>query len=297
MGIKLILDTDIGTDVDDAWALALCLASPEIELLGITLVHADLETRARISLKMLRLAGRTDIPVFKGLSHTLTPGKRLVWQGHEGADTDFSDIAGLQASEGAVDFILDTVNRYPGEVIVSPIGPLTNVAEAIRREPDVAAKIRRFVIMGTNYVGDGVEPAAFEHNCCLDPVATKVVLESGIPATVVGLNVSKKVCVRRDEVRKLEGTPLGNYLAAMTYQYYSLIGRDYTWMHDPLAVSTIIDPSFVSFQPMRAQVLEDGRVAYFGNPSGPLCVSVDVRPEPFEVLLLERVGQLVRSSA
>lgn len=294
MPTKVILDTDIGTDVDDAWALAICLASERIELLGVTLVHADLDTRAKITLKMLKLAGRTDVPVYNGLSRTLTPGDKYIWQGHEGTDTDFSDIEGLSSREDAVDFILETVERYPGEVVLCPIGPLTNIAEAIKRDPEVMRKVKKLAIMGTTFTGEGPEEASLEHNSSVDPVATRIVIESGIPATIVGLNVTMQVAVRRDDVAKMRTSGFGNYLADMTDQYFCLCGRDLTYMHDPLAVATLIDPSVVTTRKMTGKVLDDGRVVWQSAPSNALGldVSVDVDAGGFEKLLLENIYKL-----
>ena len=292
MAVQLILDTDIGTDVDDAWALALCLASDEIDLLGVTLVHADLDVRARIALKMLKLARRADIPVYKGLSTPLTRGAAVHWGGHEGAGTDFSDIEGLSALDGAVEFIVDTVERHAGQVVVCPIGPLTNIAEAIRSSPDTMRKVTRLVIMGTTFDGEGPGCAAPEHNGCVDPAATKIVLESGIPATIVGLNVTTRVSVNREDSRRLQGSPLGDYLTAMTDQHYDLIGRDFTWMHDPLAVAALVDPSLVATRKMTAQVRGDGCVTY--TAEGPLDVCVDVDADTFEKLLLSRIHSLTK---
>jgi purine nucleosidase len=294
MPIKLILDTDIGSDVDDAWALALCLASDEIDLLGVTLVHADLDTRAKVALKMLKLAGRTDIPVYKGISDPLTDGAGCYWGGHEGTDTDFSDIAGLSASDGAVDFILDTISKHPGEVVVAPIGPLTNVGAAIRRDPETMRKVRRFAIMGATYEGEGSEKAGVEHNIRCDPAAAKIVLESGIPATVVGLNVTGKVVIRRDDLKSIKDTAFGGYLAAMTEQLYELWGRDYTFMHDPLAIATEIDPTLVTTRKMTAEGLGEGKVAFTSDEAGPLDVCVDVDAQRFEQLLQSRVCSLSR---
>ena len=292
MAVKLILDTDIGTDVDDAWALALCLAADEIDLLGVTLVHADLETRAKVALKMLKLAGRTDIPVYKGISDPLTQGIGRYWGGHEGTDTDFSDIAGLSADDGAVDFILDTVKRFPGEVVVAPIGPMTNIGAAIRRDPETMRGVKRFAIMGATYAGEGRENAAVEHNIRCDPDAAKLVLESRIPATVVGLNVTGRVVIRRDDLKPIEDTPFGGYLAAMTEQYYGIARRDYTFMHDPLAVATEIDRSLVTTRKMTAEALDAGKVAFASDENGPLDVCVDVDVEGFENLLRTRVRSL-----
>lgn len=292
MATKLILDTDIGTDIDDAWALALCLASPEIELLGVTLVHADVDTRAKIALKMLKLAGRTDIPVFKGLSFPLTEGLGVYWHGHEGTDTDFSDIAGLSARDGAVDFILDMIRKNPGEVVVAPIGPMTNIGAAIRKDGCTMRKVKRLAIMGATYEGEGRDKAAPEHNVRCDPFAARLVFQSGIPATVVGLNVTGRVVIRREDVHAIKNTRFGGYLAAMTEQYFGICGRDYTFMHDPLAIATEIDRSVVTTAKMTADVLDEGKVAFAADPGGSLDVAVDVDVRKFENLLRSRVRSL-----
>lgn len=294
MAVKLILDTDIGTDVDDAWALALCLGAEEIELLGVTLVHADLEMRSKIALKMLKMAGRLDVPVYKGISNTLTQDGKLYWPGHEGKNTDFSDVEGLAAREGAVEYILETVERYPGEVVVCPIGPVTNVAEAIRRNPGTMSKVKRLAIMGSTFNGEGGGVASPEHNCAVDPLATKIVYQSDIPATVVGLNVTMQVAIDGKDVQSIEGTSLGDYLARMTYEYFDVRQRDFTHMHDPLAVATQIDPTVVSAIQSSSQVLEDGRVAWLSTGDSAkkdVCVSVDM--DKFKNLLFSKVKSLV----
>ena len=299
MNTKLILDTDIGTDVDDAWALALCLASDKIDLAGVTLVHADLETRAKITLKLLKLANRTDVPVYKGISKTLANDDKYIWGGFEGSNTDFSEIEGLTAHDDAVNFILETVDRFPGEVIVCPIGPLTNVGEAIRRSPETMRKVKKLVIMGTTCLGEGYDAVEYEHNGCVDPVATKIVLESGIPATIVGCNVTLRVSVRQKDMPMLKGNPFGDYLAAMTEQYFGLMdNRDWTNMHDPLAVATVIDPSLVTTRKMRAEVQHDGRVAFFASDAkDALDVCVDVEVERFETMLMSAISSFASKSA
>lgn len=290
MAEKLILDTDLGTDVDDAWALSLCLASKQIELMGVTLVHADLETRAKIALKMLNIIGRIDVSVYKGLSHPITEGAHLYWGGHEGTDTDFSGLGCLAASEGAVDFILHTVRKHPGEVTVCSVGPMTNVGEAIRRDPETMRKVKRLAIMGCTFTGEGSEAASREHNARVDPLATKYVLESGIPTTIVGLNVTMQVMIRRENVEPLLGSPYGDYLAAMTYQYFGVTKRDVLYMHDPLAVATVIDPALVTTRPMSAKVLDDGCVEW--TSGGPIDVCTAVDAPRFIRLLLDSVYTL-----
>lgn len=286
MPVKFILDTDIGTDVDDAWALALCLASCEIDLVGVTLVYGDLNVRSRIALKLFKLANRTDIPVYKGLAKPLQDGVSVYWAGHEGTNTDFSDINGLSARDGAVDFILDIVRDNPDEVVICSIGPLTNIAEAVRRKPTVMRRVRRIVSMVSSYEGEG--HAVREHNGCSDPLATRLVLEFGIPATIIGLNVTKRVSITRGQVGSMASSGLAGYLRAMTEQYFEVIGRDFTYMHDPLAAASVIDPAVVVTKSMAAQVLDDGRVAYKSDTSSWLDVCVDVDEKKFNQLLASR---------
>lgn len=286
----IILDTDIGTDVDDAWALGLCLASTDLDLVGVTLVHGDLDTRAKIALKFLRLAGRPDVPVYAGEASPITDGKGIVWAGHEGTETDFSDIEGISAHPDGVRFILDTVRRSPGEVIVCSIGPLTNIAEAVRREPQTMAAVKKLVAMVGDYRGEGGHNASREHNGCVDPAATRIVLECGIPATVVGLNVTMRVTVSGEDLLPLQGWPLGDYLAAMSRQYMRIVGRDILYMHDPLAVATIVDQSLVTCRQMGASVLDDGRIAW--RPGGPIDVCDNVDSHRFVQLLRSNIYSL-----
>ncbi|MFQ3548485.1 MAG: nucleoside hydrolase [Armatimonadota bacterium] len=291
MNYKLILDTDIGTDVDDAWALALCLASKEIDLLGITLVHADLETRAKITLKMLKQAKREDVPVYKGLSETITPNGKMFWGNFEGEGVDFSDINLDVIKDNAVDYILETIEANPNEIVLCAIGPLSNVAKAIQKSPETMKKLKKLVIMGGVYRGDGKQFADPEHNVCVDPVATKIVLESGIPAVVIGLNVTTQVVIKREDLRDIQHTELGDTLALMTHQYFSLRSRSYTFMHDVLAVHSIIDESVITTEPKSAEVLEDGRIVY--SSDGVLDVAVDVDAQKAEETLIARVSELV----
>ena len=187
---------------------------------------------------------------------------------------------------------MDTVERDPGGVVVCAVGPLTNIAEAIKHSPDAMRKVRGLVIMGTTFQGEGPEHAAPEHNGCVDPVATKIVLESGIPARIVGLNVTQRVSVDREDTRGLPGSGLGGYLAAMTDQYYEIIGRDFTYMHDPLAVATVIDPGLVTTRQMAAHVRDDGCVAYTAGGLLDVCVDVDV--DAFQKLLISNVCSLTK---
>jgi len=292
MPVRVILDTDIGTDVDDAWALALCLASPEIDLLGVTLVHGELDIRAMIALKMLKLADRLDVPVYKGLHSPMTPGAPVYWPGHEGDGVDFSDIIHLKAHQEAVDFILETIRDSRGDVTLCSVGPMTNIATAIRTDPAAMSKLNAIVAMATNFAGFGPEAAAPEHNACLDPMATQTVLESGLPILLIGLNVTRQARLHRRDLSRIEGEPFGDYLADMTYRYFPIRGGDFTFMHDPLAVAAIIEPDIIQAEPMTAEVTEDGRVI-FGTAQGEgavLRTAVGVDSQRLEEMLLARIS-------
>ena len=264
MATKLILDTDIGTDIDDAWALLLALASPELDLRCVTLVHADLEVRAKIALKLLKLAGRADVPVAKGISQPLTPGARLHWGGYEGTETDFSDINPADATEDAVDRIVEIVKAHPGEIAIAPIGPLTNIAAALRKAPEIVKMVRRCYIMVSTFNGLGPENAAQEHNARVDPVATKTVLESGMPITLVGLNVTTQTRLQWEDVCRLQGkNPLADYIHAMTEQFCKrILNRDWMHMHDPLALAAAVEPDVIETLALSPEARDDGSVVW-----------------------------------
>lgn len=282
---RLILDTDIGTDVDDAYALLLALGCRNIDLAAVTLVHAKLDIREKIALKMLKLAGRMDVPVAKGWSSTLSGTRPEHWGGHEGTDTDFSDIEGLHASDDAVDLMLRMVRENPGRVIIAAVGPLTNIADAIRRDLDAMRNVQKLVIMASVFKGTGPERASREHNANVDPEAAAIVLQSGLPITLVGLNTTLQVVITSDQIRRLRGTsPLGEYVADMGEQHLRLCGINATWMHDPLAVAIAARPDIAATVPLKAVVplgsSTDGAVVYESAISAEaaldVCVNVDI---------------------
>ena len=192
----LIIDTDPGQD--DAVAILLALASPEIHLLGITTVAGNVpldltEVNAR---KICDLAGRQDVPVFAGLSRPLV--RRLVTAEHVHGRTglDGPDLPPPQTplqEQHAVDFIIETVRKEPsGSVTIAPIGPLSNIAMALQRAPDIAPRIKQIVLMGGGcFEGGNITPAA-EFNIYVDPHAAAVVFGAGIPITMMPLDVTHK---------------------------------------------------------------------------------------------------------
>jgi purine nucleosidase len=220
---KIIIDTDPGQD--DAVAILLALASPEeIEVLGITAVAGNVplhltEKNARI---VCELAGRTDVPVYAGcdapLERPLVTAEHV--HGKTGLDgPDLPDPTITLAEGHGVDFIIDTLRAEPaGTVTLCPLGPLTNIAQAFNKAPDIIEKVQEIVLMGGGYFEVGNITPAAEFNIYVDPEAAKIVFGAGCPITVMPLDVTHKALVtkdRNDAFRAL-GTKVGVAVAQMT---------------------------------------------------------------------------------
>lgn len=300
---RIILDTDIGTDVDDACALALALRSPEIQLAAVTTVHADVTLRSRMVAKLLRLGGRTDVPIGSGISLSLLRNRPTYWAGHEGVGLLGPEDEGTTPWTGhGVDLIVDLVRANPGEITLVPVGPLTNVAAAIIREPELPRLLRGIVLMGgVVRASDGLHLPWVEHNIRLDPEAAAVVFAAGAPLTMVGLDVTTQVSVRRSDLARLRdaGTPLSLAVADQLARYMDYRQRDFTYMHDPLAIAMTIDPTFCRTVPLHVQVETRGELTLGATvATGPTesrpanaLVCVDVDAPRFVEFFLERVSR------
>jgi len=296
---RLLLDTDIGSDADDAMALALALNSPELKIEAVTTVYGDTILRARIAARLMQLAGREDIPVYPGINLPLLRKRPVVWFGHEG-----EGVPGLQGelpslrNGRAVEAIVSTIIANPGEITVVAIGPLTNLAAAIVVEPSVAERVKRIIIMG-GVVGCGgaFSPAdPIEHNFKCDPEAAAVVLGAGSPITLVGLDVTRRVLFESHHARMLRdsGGVLGRVLADLIEGWWRARQVQASNMHDPLALGLAIDPTFVSTKRMKVWVdcqssdLAGAIIAREARDSL-VDVAVDVDPMRFLAFMLERI--------
>lgn len=227
---RVALDTDIGSDVDDALALGMLLGSPEVELVGVTTVHGDTALRARLARRLLGLAG-ADVPCCAGAQETLA-GRPVWWAGHEGALFTDLEVEQVAARPGA-DFLVDAARRT-GDLDIIAIGPLTNVATAIK----AGARFRHLTVMGGSFTAD--EP---EHNFKSDPEAARIVFTSGIPATVCGLEITQQVRITPDGLARIAAAGrLGAALAAEVDQYWRFRGQQYNTPHDPVAALTLLRP-------------------------------------------------------
>jgi purine nucleosidase len=263
MVVRVILDTDMGTDPDDALALALILASPELKLEGITCVYADAPLRARITTKLLQLRGPSDIPVRVGASKTLTGLRPAYLAGYEGDGLlEAGDAALPIHEEYAPDFIVRTVMENPGQIHLIAVAPLTNIALALLREPRLAQNLAHLTIMGGAVRGpQNFDLNYAEHNIAADAEASHIVMSSGAPITLVPLDVTTKVFIRREDANRIRsgGTPFHEALARQVELFPWV--RDYgaSHLHDPLAVATLLQPDLVKIQSLHVDVETSGR--------------------------------------
>ncbi len=261
---EIIIDTDPGQD--DAVAILLALASPEINVLGITAVAGNVplaltQKNARI---VCELAGRRDVPVFAGcdrpLAHELVTAEHV--HGKTGLDgPDLPDPTMPLQDAHAVDFIIDTVRRRPaGSVTLCPLGPLTNIATAFQRAPDIIDRVQEIVLMGGAYFEVGNITPAAEFNIYVDPEAAEIVFKSGAKLTVMPLDVTHKALVtkaRNDAFRAL-GTPVGQAVAAMTDFFERFdkakYGSDGAPLHDPCVTAWLIRPELFSGRHINVEI-------------------------------------------
>lgn len=251
---RVIFDTDIGTDVDDILALAFLLGSPEIRLEGVTTVYGDVGLRARMALKLLQLRGVEGIPVHTGIGQPLLGLDPVYWPGHEGVGLLSGDDDALPAPSGthAVDFLIGHVLANPGAITLLAVGPLTNVATAMIREPRFAGSLKRLVIMGGRIDVSGTTSGPAEHNITSDPEAAHVVFRSGAPIQLVPLDVTQRALIRQDGVKALRGrgTPYHDALAGQVARYPGFVSRGgSTFLHDPLAAMAIVKPDLLGWTP------------------------------------------------
>jgi purine nucleosidase len=296
---RIILDTDIGTDPDDAIALSLAMISPEIHLDGITTVYGDVDTRNRLARKLLQLGGRDEVPIYNGIKETLLLNRDVWWAGHEGEGVLKGDEP-VKSEGHAVDFIVKTIKNNPGEITLVAIGPLTNIAVAILREPEIARNVKELIIMGgvTRLGDNALELPAIEHNIKCDPEAASVVFSSGAPITMVGLDVTMKVQVGNKEIEELiaTGKPLNLALAEVIKRWLKFIGMNNTAMHDPLAVALIFDKTLVNTRRMKVKVEFDhrdpsGMTIALPADDGNVDVCLDVDSKRFIDMLLSRLSK------
>src|SRR5579872_1343983 len=253
---RVIIDTDPG--VDDAFALLLAMRSPELQIEAITPVagNVPLDLTLPNALRMVEIAERTDIPVAAGARNPMV--RRLVTAAYAHGENGlggavFPEPTTKPVKETAAQIICEIVSKYPGEVTLITIGQLTNIGAALASDPELAGKIRGVVMMGGSLSGGNITPAA-EFNIYVDPEAARIVFQSGIPITMVGLDVTRKTSLTDEHVRQLSASKSRVSQAAAKIARSAidhnraqgfLIGPN---MHDSLAMTAFLDTSILPFE-------------------------------------------------
>ncbi len=258
---RVIIDTDPG--VDDAMAILLALNSPELKVEALTVVPGNVEAWQGLenALKLVSLANRCDVSVAAGAQHPLA--QKLItaqyWHGKNGlAGVELPAPKCKADSRFAPDLIIETIHKYPHEVTLIPVGPLTNIALAVSKDPSIVPLTKDIVIMGGSITGGNVDGAA-EANIYNDPEAASIVFNAGWMVTMIGSDVGERTIITRKHLTGLESMhgPESDFIAKLADFYISRSeksGYQGAAMYDPLAVATVIDPKLVTLKDMHVDV-------------------------------------------
>jgi inosine-uridine nucleoside N-ribohydrolase len=285
---KVIIDTDIGDDIDDAYALTLALHSPEFEILGVTTAWGDTALRAKLAARLLSVDGAKNIPVDQGVpTHTKTNFSQRAWA-----------AAGRAPSHGnAVDFLLAQARRYPHQVTLIAIGPLTNVGAAIDHDPASFRLLDRVVLMGGSiHCGYGnpraipPPPPQPEYNIAMDPAAARKLLASGVPIFMMPLD-STQWKLDDSKLAQVAGrsTPATDALLVLTTEWQLAAHQHTPTLFDAMAVTYALRPDICPTTPLRLQVDDKGftRVVE-GQSNAHACLKAN--GDAFFQLLLPRLS-------
>ena len=296
---KIIIDTDPG--VDDTMAIFFALCSPELELLGLTTIFGNVHTKlaTKNALRLLEIAGRTDIPVAHGADDALTgdfEGPVPFVHGEDGqGDIFLPDPARAPIDLSAAQFIVEQLRANPGEITLVPIGPLTNIALALRLEPRIAGWVDEVVLMGGNALVPGNASPAGEANIRNDPEAADLVFGADWQVTMVGLDVTLRVHMKPEHIADYatHGNPLSAHITRILPHYRNYFEANYDsegiFVHDSSAIAYLIEPDLFTLRrwPIRvgAQGLGRGKTwpatggrippEWESHPLVNVCVGVD----------------------
>lgn len=262
---RVIIDTDPGTD--DAMAILLALNSPELKVEAFTVVPGNVDGKQGLknALELVSLAGRCDIPVAGGAEHPLNQKLYTAqyWHGKNGiADIELPPSKCKADVRFGPDLIIELVHKYPHEITLIPVGPLTNIALAVSKDPSIAKLVKDIVIMGGSISGGNVDGAA-EANIFGDPEAAQIVFNAGWMVTMIGSDVGERTLMKRKHLEELEsGHGPQNDVITKIARFYIERSEKNGWdgaaMYDPLAVATVVDPTLVTLKDMHADVETKG---------------------------------------
>lgn len=282
---RIIIDTDIGDDIDDAYAIALAVKMQKFDILGVTTVYRNSEQRAKIASALLMALGRSDVGVYAGRDYPYKEKFRIedfeetLPDGRPVIPHYFEEFGSAPVrSQGAAEFIAEQAEKFPGEIVVVAIGPLTNLAEVCQKYPAAFAKLDRIVCMGGAFSGEKAE-----WNIRCDPEAAAAVLGSGVPISFVGLDVTAHTYLNGKDVQEVtsgKGEAFGLLNKMLGKWMDSHPGRNPT-MHDALTVAEVVG-GFCRYDERRIEIPLEGNeracTCTTQDPSAPLvvcAVSVD----------------------
>lgn len=292
---KVILDTDIGDDIDDAFALALLTSYPEVDLIGVTTVYRNTYARAQQVMHYFKSVGIQNIPVLVGESHPIKEEIKPL-PGDIGLDDlpcqyDGSMKQYVPNKQSAVDFIIEKVNQFPREIIFITIGALTNAAKAILKDPSLKTRINKIVMMGGWFTNE-----VPEWNILCDPEAADIVFSSGIEVDAIGLDVTLQCTLEENflEVLDSKKDERSQLLNTWLKRWFNHSKFAKSVMHDPLAISTIFSPT-CNFEKRAVKVNLDqnrGSIKILdlkNNAYRTINVAVSVDKKAFFTLFAERL--------
>jgi len=262
---RVIIDTDPGTD--DAMAIILALNSPELKVEALTVVPGNVDGRQGLenALKIVSLAGRCDVTVAGGAQHPLN--QKLItaqfWHGKNGlADVELPASKCKADPRFGPDLIIEMIHRFPHEITLIPVGPLTNIALAVSKDPSIAGLVKDIVIMGGSITGGNVNGAA-EANIYNDPEAAQIVFNAGWMVTMVGSDVGERTLITRKYLALLQSSrgPQSDFIAKIADFYLTRSeksGYSGAAMYDPLAVGIALDPTLGTLKEMHVDVETKG---------------------------------------
>jgi inosine-uridine nucleoside N-ribohydrolase len=262
---RVIIDTDPGTD--DAMAIILALNSPELKVEALTVVPGNVDGRQGLenALKIVSLAGRCDVTVAGGAQHPLN--QKLItaqfWHGKNGlADVELPASKCKADPRFGPDLIIEMIHKFPHEITLIPVGPLTNIALAVSKDPSIAALVKDIVIMGGSITGGNVNGAA-EANIYNDPEAAQIVFHAGWTVTMVGSDVGERTLITRKYLALLQSSrgPQSDFIAKIADFYLTRSeksGYSGAAMYDPLAVGIALDPTLGTLKEMHVDVETKG---------------------------------------
>ncbi|MDQ2691458.1 MAG: nucleoside hydrolase [Chloroflexota bacterium] len=310
---RILFDTDPG--IDDACAILLALASPEVSIEGLSIVHGNcsMDQATRNALSLLELANASHVPVARGCNLPLVQPSLLAPETHGDSGLGYAQLPEPRLrplGQHAVDFLIERILSSAGEITLVALGPLTNIALAIRQEPRIVGSLKEMIIMGGAIRHEGNTTALAEFNTYVDPHAAHIVYHAGIPTTLVPLDVTYRCILTPHDLKMLTGidSPITKFIVDAT-RFYMEFHDEYQKIegcviNDPLALALAFAPGLCTYQDLPVDVDLSGGISMgktvadfynYGKKPANLRVALDVRARDFIELFLGRMENLAGS--